>query len=307
MEIPPAYQVVEGPRVAESDVQKPPTPPVPYRVDTTGLSTVNLPKPPVRSGHQDVTPGSYSIESKRPKPALPPRLPPRQNSAVSNNGPSSPVADSPTTKEVAAPRSYLNQGAVSRLGSAGVSVPGFGIGASSETANPWRDMPGSNAADRTLGTNELQSRFSRMSTTSTPDSPSQGTTFAEKQAALRTASSFRNDPSSLSLSDAKAAASTANNFRERHGDQVAAGWQGANGLNKKYGIATKMSGYVSDAGASPTHGIPSSPTSPNPWNSSSSQTFKKPPPPPPPSKNLLGEGMSDRTPPPVPLASKPRS
>ena len=207
----------------------------------------------------------------------------------------------------------LNQGAINRLGAAGVSVPGFGIGGASESANPWSDEPIS-MVDNTSGPvpkkvpdmNELHSRFSKMSSsfTTPPESPSQGTTFAEKQAALKTASSFRNDPSSVSLSDAKTAMSTANNFRERHGDQVAAGWQSASGLNKKYGIANRFTGVTSGAEPSTTEAIPSPPLSP--MASGFGPAHGKRPPPIPP-KRLNSNNTPGSLAPPVPLASKPHS
>ena len=65
-------------------------------------------------------------------------------------------------------------------------------------------------------------------------------------------------PSSVSFSDARAAASTANNFRERHGEQAKTGMQKAQDMNQKYGqqakdmntkygVSSKLSGYASSA------------------------------------------------------------
>ena len=152
-----------------------------------------------------------------------------------------------------------------------------------------------------------------------PSTPSQGTSFAQKQAALRTASQFRNDPSSISLSDARSSAATANNFRERHGEQVATGWKGANQLNKKYDVANRFNGTTDQSGsASPVKedgpiamrdntvkaiGGESMPASP--WANEQSQgAFKKAPPPPP--VKRIGTGSSGG-PPPVPMGSKPRT
>ena len=172
----------------------------------------------------------------------------------------------------------------------------------------------------------LQSRFGKM-TTSPPSSspneppvPSQGTTFAQKQAALHTASQFRNDPSSITLADARNSAATANNFRERHGEQVVTGWKGANALNKKYDVANRANGIAGqtasasraredgpiamrDNTSSPAGGD-SMPASP--WANELSQSgFRKAPPPPPPVKRT-GTGSSG-APPPVPMGSKPRT
>ena len=207
---------------------------------------------------------------------------------------------------------YPNNAALSRLGAAGISVPGLGIGEQSQAPNPWKDERSStinttsNPASDPSRLSELQSRFSKMSTSSaSPGSSSQGTTLAQKQAAFKTVSSFHNDPSSISFSDAKTAASTANNFRERHGDQVTAGWQDASGLNKKYGISNKIGNYASTAEPNVWADESTSSTAAEPVVSgSSSMTVKKGPPPPPPKKKTL-EAVSDLSPPPIPLASKP--
>ncbi|CAI4217830.1 unnamed protein product [Parascedosporium putredinis] len=87
---------------------------------------------------------------------------------------------------------HLNQSAVSRLGAAGVSVPGFGI---------------------------------------SPSSPS--------------------GPSTVSFQDARSAASTANNFRQRHGDQVASAARTANSFNQKYGISDRVQGTALSAARTP--------------------------------------------------------
>ena len=305
----------EEARAAEEEAQKPATPPVPYRADTTGLSTSNLPKPPVRRleyAEEPVTTAA-SIRAK-PKPSLPPRLPPRQNSSHMQPVVSPPPSYDTASMEPSAQQSYLNEGAINGLGAAGVSVPGLGIGEASNSSNPWRDQqspPTNNTASNSANPrgpqlNELQSRFSRLSTSSPkPDQSTQGTTFAQKQATLKTASSFRNDPSSVSLADAKNAASTANNFRERHGDQVAAGWKSASGLNQKYGISNRVNGFASNASTSPVNEAPPTSTSPAPVNAPSFPA-KKPAPAPPP-KRIGVNSSSTQGPPPVPLGSKPTS
>ncbi|PKS10171.1 hypothetical protein jhhlp_001921 [Lomentospora prolificans] len=180
----------------------------------------------------------------------PPRLPPRSQ-------PTSPTQADP----------HLNQSAVSRLGAAGVSVPGFGISPTS-SSNP-------------------------------PPPPAQGTTWAQKQAALRTARDFHKDPSSVSLQDARSAASTANNFRQRHGEQVTTGVRTANNFNQKYGIANRVQGFATGQAAQPaTETAP--PAVP--------AAKKKPPPPPPPKKRFgANSPAAADTPPPLPLGTKPRS
>ena len=320
-------------------VQKPAPPPVPYRANTTGLSTAGLPKPPVRrieNGEQSAT----ASPTAKPKPSLPPRLPPRQNSHPTSNAPSPPPDYSSATQQQPAQDPYLNQGALGRLGKAGVSVPGFGIGGGrgeqgkegdSEVSNPWRNEHNPNTPSTSSPTTAqspsisgLQSRFGKLTTSppsgTQPPAPSRGTSFAQKQAALQTASQFRNDPSSITLSDARSSAATANNFRERHGEQAATGWKGANALNKKYDVANRVNGMAGQNGsASPARedgpitmrdntkspvgggGVPASP-----WANELSQSAFRKPPPPPPAVRRTGTGSS-ATPPPVPMGSKPRT
>lgn len=274
-------------------------PPVrgPYRTNTTGLSTENLPKPPARRGVPQTPPNPPSYEAAtggggRPVPSLPPRLPARTNTGGS--------AESARGND----SSMLNQSAVNRLGAAGVSVPGFGI----------HSAPGTNAAASpppperpTVGpaqVNSLQNRFARLGTSSAGSSPaaeppSSGTTWQQKQAALKTASSFQKDPSSVSLSDAKSAASTANNFRQRHGEQVAAGVKSANNLNQKYGVADRVGAL---AGQSQQQEQPAG-------GMAAVAGKKKPPPPPPKRKPGLAAAVqqpaSEDAPPPIPLSTRP--
>ncbi|KAF4120304.1 hypothetical protein GMORB2_3105 [Geosmithia morbida] len=234
--------------------------PRPYRVNTTGLSTDHLPPPP---GRRDGTGGDaaagagglQAIEAAPPpayetaaagRPSLPPRLPPRTNTGTA----ASSMAESPSADSSSR---YLNQEAISRLGSAGVSVPGLGIGSQKQTtatatatatATPPPPPPRRPSNQPQGQVNELQNRLARYGISSSNATPqvqqeqqqqpqpaqeqeqgqlSGGTTWAQKQAALRTASSFNKDPSSVSVSDARTAAGTVNNFRQRHGHQVAAG------------------------------------------------------------------------------------
>jgi hypothetical protein len=301
----------EAQREAEA-VAKPKGPPLPFRADTTGLSTANLPPPP---GRRDGADGRTPPPATKPKPGLPPRLPPRQNSNPTSPPPDYTVA----TTEPDSHKGILNQGSMSRLSAAGVSVPDFGIGKSRQPlpppspASPSRTSATSPANSAQLS--ELQSRFSRLSSTTAPkpESPREGTTFAQKQAALKTASAFRDDPSSISLNDAKAAASTANNFRERHGEQVKSGFQTANKLNTRYGIADKVGTY---GGISSTPEPASLPiemrdnTTNGHANSGPELSVvgkKKPPPPPVKRAGLAGAGASQKpVPPPIPLSSKPK-
>lgn len=295
-------------------------PPIPYRADTTGLSTRNLPKPPSRYPNGQSSPiTSAASPSPKPKPALPPRLPPRQISSPSQDvSREAPPSYSRNPSEVNHRGGPVNSGALSRLKSAGIRVPGLGIGEEPAGPNTRQDQNNSDSGSRKMTPSEeqgrqlpsLQSRFSKMSTkpssslASPTEVPAQGTSFAQKQAALKTASAFRNDPSSISLSDAKASAATANNFRERHGEQVAAGWQAGNALNKKYDIANKFSDRArADNDASPSRGVSDSAPS-DALGSSFGIRGKAPPPVP---KKPSTEGNSAPSVPPVPWSSKPKS
>ena len=298
-------------------------PPVPYRADTTGLSTSSLPKPPVRRIEQeDQQIGSPSNLNPKPKPSLPPRLPPRKDwSSLLDSRSPPPPPYTATASSKTAPVSPLNPEALKRLGSAGVNVPGLGIGGGSNATTTDKSVDNDTTPSPSGGQrpklNELHSKFSKFSSESSrSDSssapPSQGTTFAQKQAALKTAHSLRTDPSSVSLSDAKAAASTANNVRERHGDQIAAGWKSANALNQKYDLAGKVGGYASSSNGGSTAAAPNQP--PGDYDSPPAKpeaadlaalAIRKKPPPPPPKKPFLG-GESAASPPPIPLSSKPR-
>ena len=294
----PTYDDEEPQQVEEPEEQGP----QPYRMNTTGFSTAGFSKPPGRrDGADGRSPPPYSAASAGP-PSLPPRLPPRTNSA-SSTGSAAP-SPAPSGKS-----GYLNQGAMNRLGAAGVSVPGFGIGRSSPAStNPTSPPPPARPNATPSHMNELQTRFSKLGTSATPapsEPPAQGTTWAQKQAAFKTASSFQKDPSSVSFADAKAAASTANNFRQRHGEQVATGLQTANNLNQKYGVADRVSGLANNSGV--------------PAQTQNTATVpglagkKKPPPPPPKKKPGLGGGSApapgpstDDGPPPIPMSTRPQ-
>ncbi|KAA8568357.1 hypothetical protein EYC84_007393 [Monilinia fructicola] len=310
-------------RRQEEEASKPKPPPIPYRANTTGLSVAHLPPPPGRkrwSRWQDTTSYFYRC----PAPSAP--SPPPTYGAATSGDPQ---------------RGVLNQGALDRLGAAGISVPGFGIGStkskpalpppptrsstnsspppppartsspqlpprtsspqipprtsspqipprtSSPQIPPRTSSPQIPSRTSSPQLSELQSRFSKLTTspnppnsTSNPPPPTSGTTFAQKQAALKTASAFHKDPTSISLAEARTAASTANNFRERHGEQVKSGWASANKINTKYGIADKVE-TGSTAAAEEEVGVGGVGGS-------------------------GGGGLGNDTPPPIPMATKPK-
>ncbi|KAK0646410.1 hypothetical protein B0T16DRAFT_413366 [Cercophora newfieldiana] len=255
-----------------------PAPPKQYRVNTTGLSTSNLPPPPTRKdGTITSAPHSPASPAKPTPPRLPPRLPPRNTTATPPSVPAR--SESPRNS------TPLNQGAINRLGAAGISIPGLGIGRPGSTSDPVQAP----ALDN------LQSQFSRLGNSNSPQPPpavpSQGTSLEQKRAALQTAAAFRQDPSSVSISDARAAASTANNFRQRHGDQVADGMRTAGNLYGKYGARLNQ-------GDGPAESSREQPQA----SATAALAKKKPPPPPPPKKPQPFRGEA----PPVPLATRPQ-
>ncbi|PWY89955.1 hypothetical protein BO70DRAFT_393147 [Aspergillus heteromorphus CBS 117.55] len=295
-------QQQEEQRVAE-EAQRPAAPPVPYRVNRTGLDTSNLPPPPVR--RMD-SPAEMAAPSPRPKPNLPPRLPSRNNSTPSPtpHSPTPPPAYSPQVLE-----GHLNQEATSRLSQAGVSVPAFGIG---NGGSQWRrDSNGPGVASPTTAgsvgqtqVNELQNRFSHLRTSSSnspaPPPPARGNSFATQ-------------PSPVSTSDTRSASSTINDFRERHNDKIQAGKQKISGLNEKYGISQRVKA-LGDQKSPSSQAPPPVPPHPNANRSTSSlesETLgrKKAPPPPPPKKagmrSMPVPGAAP-SPPPLPLSTKPR-
>ncbi|KAH9830685.1 hypothetical protein Tdes44962_MAKER08995 [Teratosphaeria destructans] len=171
------------PRPQEVVHEEPPEPPEPYRVDTSGLRTDNLPKPPVKR----IGPGGADSPVHTPSPTLPPRtsspalparsgggppapprqtpslparsgagpppgLPPRMTENPTEHTPAPPPPYNEATKDPA----YISQAAASSLGRAEVSVPGFGIGTQASTPQ----LP----VAHTGQLSELQQRFQRMNT-----------------------------------------------------------------------------------------------------------------------------------------------
>ncbi|KAI1376704.1 hypothetical protein F4677DRAFT_445025 [Hypoxylon crocopeplum] len=258
-----------GAQQHQQQIEEPPAEPRPYRANTTGLSTSHLPPPPARRDSPDrrdqaPPPPPYSAARQGGPPSLPPRLPPRSGNASPAQTPS------PVSPGSSQPAGYLNQGAIDRLGTAGISVPGLGIGVG---GNPPPPPPARSPAA----------------------APTPGTTWAEKRAALKTASNFRNDPSSVSFADARAAAGTAHSFQQRHGDQVASGFETANGLGQRFGSSNDGAEYNGqEASTSPMAQI-------------AGVIGKKKPPPPPPAKKpqLSRTGSGGGAPPPIPTATRP--
>lgn len=177
---------------AEEEAKRPP--PGPYRVNTTGLRTDHLPKPPPFRPGQSTPPSAIPTTSSKPK--LPPRLPPRQNSHPDLHAPAPPPPYSAVAPEAAPAESLLNQDALNRLGKAGVSVPGLEMGrrTSSPPVPPRRTGSPAVASPpiptpRSPQVSELQSRFASMSTATdrrpSPASPLQSPVLPSQAAAMK--------------------------------------------------------------------------------------------------------------------------
>jgi hypothetical protein len=297
------------PHEEEEEEIKPAAPPLPYRADRTGLKTNHLPPPPVHRAIAEQLTSQTAAAAQAPpkvKPSVPPRLPARRDqpevaSSVSSVQP--PPTYDAAVQQTPVAEGGLNQNAVSRLAKAGISVPGFGIGKS----NPWKaEQSSSNTSASTTTSapqlNELQSRFAQMNSGSPkPESvPAEGTTLAQKQAAFKTAQDFHKDPSSVTFADAKGAASTANNFRQRHQEQISAGAQKVNTWNKKFNVTGRVNDFLEKQASPATEQPPVVPAVSPPPPDAAALSNRKPPPPPPPKKPA---GFN--APPPVPLGTKP--
>ncbi|KAJ9269978.1 hypothetical protein DTO212C5_3948 [Paecilomyces variotii] len=304
----------------EQESQKPPPPPRPYVTDTTGLTTNNLPPPPVRRINSPAQ--STTSSSSRPIPSLPPRLPARRNPPSQPSTP--PPAYSPTQEPEPESHGFLNQHATSRLSQAGVSVPGLGIGGT----NAGRDSAPPTASRTAAPVNELQSRFSRMSTssaTTSQEDPAPGTTMTSHQ------SGQNQFASESGTNNTRSIGSRINDFRDRHSDQIDAGKKHLDtgkkkisGVNEKYQITNringKINGYLDRPGNNNNRSSPAPPPPPPPHTGSNRPSIasppslgkKKPPPPPPPKKPgmrttpLSPVDAQSPLPPPLPLGTKPR-
>ncbi|KAL4956026.1 hypothetical protein BDW69DRAFT_159521 [Aspergillus filifer] len=291
-------QEEEERRQAEEAEEAAKRPPVPYRANRTGLETSHLPPPPVRrigTGTESRPPAS----SHRPQPSAPPRVPPRvpprtNTSTPASQTPSPPPAYSPSPPAGEQPQDeYINQAAVSRLGQAGVSVPGLGIG--NRPSNPTSPSTGYNQTP----VNELQSRFAQMRTNSTSTSPAQ-----QPQSPATSGSS---------VAKAKSAYS---DFRAKHSDSIDSGRQKLNGLNQKYGITERINNALDGKSATSEQAppIPPHPNLSRTNTTSSTDTVslaqRKAPPPPPPQKKAglrsAPVNTGSTAPPPLSLGTKPR-
>ena len=157
----------------------------PYRVDTTGLSTSNLPKPPVRRLDQAVssspantaTTRQTPVTAMKPKPSLPPRLPPREAATSSQDSvmktpqsPPPPYSKATGTQNKAVSNQeqdtpLLNQSAIDRLSAKGISVPGLGIGGQPTSGKVSEHTQASSAS---ANVSELQARLAKANASISP-------------------------------------------------------------------------------------------------------------------------------------------
>ncbi|KAJ5901513.1 hypothetical protein N7495_002041 [Penicillium taxi] len=288
---------------AEEEAQRPRPPPVPYRADTTGLSTNHLP-PPVRRLD---SPNSTSSATGKPKPQLPPRLPSRTASPALTDLPP-PPAYSPVPPT---PEGYINREAATRLSRAGVSVPALGIGEKTESAHI------------TNGQNDpaLDNMQSRFSTTHSPSANNPYPMSADSS--LPPLPTFRDrhqDKIDLGKQKWGGVTSRFNTFVEDRKFSAA-----ANKRIPRPGDLPRSSTAPSTAPSpapkpvpKPVHvpgpAIPSRAVQSPPTESSiGAQAQRKKPPPPPPKRaemrtpiNTPSDISTSPTPPPVPLSTKPR-
>ncbi|KAG8630110.1 hypothetical protein KVT40_001729 [Elsinoe batatas] len=295
-------------------VASPPITPV-SRTPTAGSNRPPLPPP--------------SASPAKPKPpGLPPRLPPRQSAEPNEYTPPPPPSYTEATSQPQTPAEVqgrpsfpvptsnlsTNTSSLNRLAGAGISVPALGVSRTTTSPPPHPTSP-SSRFNQGGGLSELQSRFKGLNTNSTStisppsqqeDQPQAPILANSVGSAYSTFAKARQDPSKVSLSEAKQAATTANAVNQRYGAQMGHGLSAAN----RFAANNTSNGQSSAAGVS------------NPSTSGNAGGFggvaalanvaqKKAPPPPPPSRSsaTAGQGVaggSGTPPPPVPMGSKPR-
>ncbi|CRG89204.1 hypothetical protein PISL3812_06240 [Talaromyces islandicus] len=302
-----AVPVQQSSRQAEEPQDRPAPPPLPYRANRTGLETDHLPPPPVRNDANNSV--AQPVSSPNTRPSLPPRLPARATGPQSASPPPPPYSE--TDGAV-----HMNQGAVSRLGQAGVSVPGLGIG------GMGNDHSATAQTNLNKQVNELQSRLGSMSISSPGDSQNRAadsTNGANSYGQTNTYSQNQERLGNSATSPGSAA-----NIRQRGGDQFEAGKKKLNAFNEKHKITERIQSYFEkppapgQESASTPPPPPPHPNHPNLSRQSSNIDVealnkRKPPPPPPPakkpglqSKPMVSSSTTTPSPPPLPLGTKPR-
>jgi hypothetical protein len=214
----------------------------------------------------------------------------------------------------------MNQGAMSRLEQAGVSVPALGIA----RRDSDQSVPARGGMNNQV--NELQARFAKMSTpgSQTPQSPYSPTQRPTSQRGFDNAPA---SPASSRPDTIRSAAplppSSTNNFRQRSNEHIETGKQKLTEFNKKHRITERIGSYFEPQPTlKASQGAPQPPPPPPPHPNLSRQSSnidietlnkRKPPPPPPPAKKanlkstpVNGGGAESPSPPPLPLGTKPR-
>jgi hypothetical protein len=181
-----------------------------YTNDSTGLSTTQFAPPVARSTAVD---GTVVIRPTAPrKPALPPRLPDRQNSSPRIRVPSPPPTHRSAAPEQSLHRVQLSPGSLNRLAAAGVSGSGIGISSQEQSPTKHGRPP------------QVPSRTGTGSSLNGVAAPSDNPQLSELQS--RFASMRASSP---------------------HSEQIATGWKSANTSNRKYGASDNAATYSSSA------------------------------------------------------------
>ncbi|KAK0748748.1 hypothetical protein B0T21DRAFT_447415 [Apiosordaria backusii] len=292
------------------DPEEPPKQPKPWSLNTTGLSTANLPPPPGRrDGGRPPAPqppssrpsSTSSTGSRPPPPALPPRLPPRSSPPTSSS-PSNTTANALAnlTQSISAASiggdkgvPKPNQSSIDRLTAAGISVPGLGIGIGNSTSHPappprTTGSPSPAAKQPPQIPSGFSSHLAKAATTS----------FQNRQQSQEggTGSGYGTTLAKEGLNRYKTASPSEK--AAIHGAATSAAKQGFN----RYQTATPSERAAVSGAASSM------------LSSAVAAAKKKPPPPPPPAKkkpqflggNKPAQEEEDDAPPPVPLATRPR-
>jgi len=186
---------VTGPQAKQEKEELVSKPAVPYRMNTTGLRTDNLPKPPRRTlgGVADspvpspsrptppLLPGRQTTtQSNMQRPAQmkpPPTLPPRQHEFPDEHTPAPPPPYQQAAQVMKDNSNMINRDASQRLSRAGVSVPSLGIGAPAQTTHAQLN----NGA---TPVSELQQRFAQLNAPSDSQVPTPATVRNLRAAAV---------------------------------------------------------------------------------------------------------------------------
>ncbi|KAK4668739.1 uncharacterized protein QC764_710120 [Podospora pseudoanserina] len=324
----------------EEEERERPKPPKPWSLNTTGLSTANLPPPPAR---RDVPSRPSSTSStgglggppppparsspgvgqnpRAPPPALPPRLPPRSPAGGTNalDNLTKSISAASINNDPTVPKP--NQGAMGRLAAAGVNVPGLGIGTASHPPPPPQPPRTSSPSSSSPYTGLAKAGLNHYRSSA-----------PEQKASLRNAAanSLTQQPQNSTTQSSSPHTSLAkaglNRYNNSAPEQKTALQSAAKTGYHRYQSATpEQKAAVQNAASSAVRGglerYNSAATAPEQkagvsgaatsMFSAAIAAKKKPPPPPPPAKKpqfLVGRnntGEDGDAPPPIPLGTRP--